>query len=285
MRIFAQGWSHGFDGPGRRFVYYLKGCNFRCLWCGNPESIAAEPEILFYPARSAFAAASCPFGAVAETELDRRKCRKCDDQPCVNRWHDRAFEICGRDISVAAIVAEVESRRTLFGDDGGVTFSGGEPTLQMDALLEAARELKARGIHLTVETNASSPRFAELAEVFDLIIADLKCVTPELHRRLTGSDNRLVLENLKSPLKKVIRIPLIEELNFTAAEQQEMIAFLKQAKPERVELLRLHQLGLPKYEALGIECPAAAMLPPERTAADAFAERLQHHEIIAKTIN
>ena len=285
MRIFAQGWSHGFDGPGRRFVYYLKGCNFRCLWCGNPESIAAEPEMLFYPAKSAFTAASCPFGAVANQELDRRKCRECDGRPCVNRWHDRAFELCGRDISVAEIVTEAESRRALFGDDGGMTFSGGEPTLQMDALLEAARTLKARGIHLTVETNASSPRFAELADGFDLIIADLKCVTPELHRRLTGADNRQVLENLKSPLKKVLRIPLVEELNFTAAEQQAMIDFLTPAKPERVELLRLHQLGLPKYQALGRECPAATLHPPERAAADAFARRLQHHGIDAEVLN
>ena len=285
MRIFAQGWINGFDGPGRRFVYYLKGCNFRCLWCGNPESIAAEPEMLFYPEKSEFAAQSCPFGAVAGNHLNRKPCQDCSEKPCVNWWHDRAFELAGREISTAEIVAEVCSRRAMFGTDGGVTFSGGEPTLQMDALLEAARALKTRGIHLTLENNASSPRFAELADVFDLLICDLKAVTPELHRQMTGADNRTVLENLLTAPPKVIRIPLIKELNFTPSEQDAILNFLIKAKPIRVELLRLHQLGLPKYEALERECGATALRPPERGEAENFAERLQTQKIMTQVLN
>jgi len=285
MRIFAQGWSNGFDGPGRRFVYYLKGCNFCCLWCGNPESIATEPEMLFYPEKSEFAAQNCPFGAVDGNRLTRDKCRGCCEKPCVNLWHDRAFELVGKEISTAEIVAEVISRRTLFGNNGGVTFSGGEPTLQMDALLEAAQALKAHGVNLTLENNASSPRFAELAGVFYLLICDLKAVTPELHRQMTGADNRLVLENLMKPLPKVIRIPLIKELNFTPSEQDAMVDFLIKARPARVELLRLHQLGLPKYKALAQECRAAALRPPEREDAEKFAQRLQDQKIITQVLN
>ena len=285
MRIFAQGWSNGFDGPGRRFVYYLKGCNFRCLWCGNPESIAAEPEMLFYPEKSEFAAQNCPFGAVDGNQLNRKRCRECHEKPCVNLWHDRAFELAGRDISTAEIVAEVISRRSMLGTDGGVTFSGGEPTLQMTALLEAAHALKAQGINLTLENNASSPRFVELTNVFDLLICDLKVVTPELHRQMTGTDNRLVLENLMTPCPKVIRIPLIKELNFTPTEQDAMVEFLIKVRPVRVELLNLHQLGFPKYKALAREFLAAALRPPERVEVWKFAGRLKDHNIKTEILN
>ena len=91
MNIFAKGWSHGFDGPGRRFVYYLKGCNFHCLWCGNPESIAAEPEMMFYPDKSRFASQSCAHEAVKGAELDRATCRTCGDRACIDRWRDPSF--------------------------------------------------------------------------------------------------------------------------------------------------------------------------------------------------
>jgi pyruvate formate lyase activating enzyme len=285
MNIFARGWSNGFDGPGRRFVYYLKGCNFRCLWCGNPESIDSGPEMLYYPEKSSYAAECCPYGAVGSTELDRKKCRVCETSPCINRWHDRAFERVGSEVSTAEIVAEVEQRRTLFGSDGGVTFSGGEPTLQMDALLEVAKALKERDIHLVIENNASSPRFGELGGIFDLVICDLKCVTPETHRLMTGADNGPVLRNLANAMAKTIRIPLIQELNFTVDEREAMYQFLSQARPDSVELIRLHQLGLPKYRALGRDCPASTMHPPERVDIEAFAQRLREGGVMTQLLN
>ena len=285
MKIFSNGWSHGFDGPGRRWVYYLKGCNFRCLWCGTPEGITAETEMMFYPDRGEFAAESCPYGAVSAQGLDREKCRGCAARPCVNHWHNRNFECCGREITTGELLAEVEARRALFGADGGVTFSGGEPTLQMDALLEAARALCGRGVHLTLENNASSPRFKELEGVFDLLICDLKCVTPELHHRITGADNRQVLENLSSNLEKTIRIPLIKDLNFTEQEREAIYGFLLATRPAAVEFLRLHQLGVPKYVALGQRCPAEKMLPPPPEEVEALCRRLRDSGIATKLLN
>ena len=285
MNIFAKGWSHGFDGPGRRFVYYLKGCNFHCLWCGNPESIAAEPEMMFYPDKSRFASQSCAHEAVKGAELDRATCRTCGDRACIDRWRDPAFELAGCDIPTAEIIAETEQRRALFGDDGGVTFSGGEPTLQMDALLKAAKILRQRGIHVAVETNASSPRFSELPGNFDLLICDLKCVTPELHRRIAGTDNSQVLANLASGTKMTLRVPLIAELNFIAEEREKIYDMLMVIKPETVEFLRLHQLGLPKYRALGQVCQAERFNPPTREQAETFCQRLRIGGIAAQVLN
>ncbi len=289
MKIFARGWSHGFDGPGRRLVYYLKGCNFRCLWCGNPESIAFEPEIMFYPEKSEFATQCCPHGAVCGNVLEREKCAQCCERSCVNLWRDRAFELAGKEISTVEIVAEAESRRAMFGGDGGVTFSGGEPTMQMDELLDVVDALRGRGINLVLENNASSPRFRDLLGRFDLLICDLKCVTAELHRRIVGADNRQVLENLRAAVNAgenlVIRIPLIRELNFTAEEQERFVAFLAEIRPPRVELLRLHQLGLPKYEALGQSCPAEQFNPPDDEELEKFRQRLETYKINVESIN
>ncbi len=275
MKIFSQGWSNGFDGPGRRLVFYLKGCNFACLWCGNPESISRNDEMLFYPEKSKFATESCPHSAVTEGGvLDRQKCSNCTGRECVNVWHDPAFEISGRDISVDALVEEVLERRELFGADGGVTFSGGEPTLQWDELIAAAERLKREKIHLAIESNATSPHFAELENIFDMIFCDLKCVSRDLHIKMTGISNDQVLKNLLLPMEKIIRIPLIKELNFTPDEQPNMIDFLKQANPMRVELLRLHQLGIPKYNALGIKSKAEAMHAPELEEINAFVAQI-----------
>ncbi len=289
MKIFAKGWSNGFDGPGKRFVYYLKGCNFRCLWCGSPESISPEPEILFYPERSEFAAACCDKGAVEGTHLKREICNNCASMSCINIWHNRAFELAGTEIAKTEIIQDVEQRMAMFGTDGGITFSGGEPTLQLDDLLDAAQELKSRGINLTVETNAASPRFKELYDAFDLLICDLKCITPELHCKITGTANDIILKNISEAvaagINMIIRVPLIEELNFTISERERFYRFFNSARPEKVEFLRLHQLGLPKYKALGQSCPAVELNPPEKQVVEAFCESLTAIGINAKLLH
>jgi glycyl-radical enzyme activating protein len=289
MKIFAKGWSNGFDGPGRRFVYYLKGCDFNCLWCGSPESISPDPEILFYPDKSEVAESCCDKGAVQGKHLKCEICRNCDDMPCINIWRNRAFELAGTEISKAKIVQDIEKRMSMFGSDGGVTFSGGEPTLQMDELLDTARELKLRGVNLAIETNVASSRFKELYDVFDLLICDLKCITPELHKKITGADNDMVLKNISEAvaagINTIIRMPLIKELNFTESEQEQVFSFLEKIKPEKVEFLRLHQLGLPKYEALGQRCPAANYTPPEKEKVEEFCKKLSLIGIEAKLLH
>jgi pyruvate formate lyase activating enzyme len=285
VRIFARGWSNGFDGPGRRLVYYLKGCNLRCAWCGNPESIAAVPEMLFYPEKSAFAAESCPHGAVLDGRIDRRICARCVDHTCVEQWRDPAFERVGQEVSLAELLAQVDERRPFFGGTGGVTFSGGEPTLQMDALLEAAGALRARGVHVAIETNAASPRFRELEGRSDLLLCDLKCVSADLHARMTGADNPAILANLSSGIGMTIRVPLIRELNFVPAEREKMRRFLGKARPERVGLLLLHRLGRPKYQALGMAWEAEGLTAPDRDDVETFRLALERDGLLAEILN
>lgn len=100
MNIFATGFSDGFDGPGRRWVVYLKGCNLQCRWCANPEGMSVKNEIMFYPRRCSHAEKTCPYGAVTLRQdkytIERAKCEHCDDRPCIAVWNHPSFEYVGR---------------------------------------------------------------------------------------------------------------------------------------------------------------------------------------------
>ena len=274
MRIFADGWSDDVDGPGRRWVVYLKGCNFRCSWCANPEGIHGAPEMLFYPARSAWADKACPFGAVTGQNLDRAKCSPCADRPCVRVAKDPAFDFAGRELSVSELLARAQAARPLL-RQGGVTFAGGEPTLQADDVLAAAAALRDRRIHTAVETNAGTPGFARFPGQVDLIIADVKCVSPDRHREFTGADNAPVADNLAAAAARqrdlLVRVTLVTGFNDAPDELARLAAFLgrlrKQRDRLRAQVLRQHHVGEPKYAALGIEYPMkGSPCPPEQKA-------------------
>ena len=289
MKIFAKGWSNDYDGPGRRFVYYLKGCNFNCLWCGSPESISAEAEMLFYPAKSSCTELCCDKGAVKNGRLQRAQCSQCLDRPCINIWHNPAFEFVGEELTPKEIIRALEERRPLWGNDGGVTFSGGEPSLQLTELIEVATALKKQGIHLTIETNASTGDFNKIREFFDLIICDLKCITPQLHREMTGTDNRNVLSNITAAANAnqamIVRIPLISELNFTLEEQAAFLQFFRKVKPAKVELLRLHKLATPKYIAMNKMSPFEQLHSPKKSAVNKFITELKKIGIKVQLVN
>lgn len=282
MRIFATGWSDDVDGPGRRLVVYLKGCNFRCRWCANPEGMAPSPEMLFYPSRSAFAEASCPHGAVRGASLDLARCSACPDRPCVGVAHDPAFEFAGAELSVEALLARAEAARPLLAGQGGVTFAGGEPTGQADEVLAAAGALRAMRIHTAIETNASTPGFAKFPGQVDLIIADVKCVSPDRHREYVGADNALVGNNLALAADRqpdlLVRVTLVTGFNDGADEQAllaEFLGRLRQGRDRlRAQVLRLHHVGEPKYAALGIDYPMKGVPYPSEQKARELESRL-----------
>jgi len=279
MLIFHQGWSEGFDGPGTRLIYYLKGCNLRCDWCGSPESISPRPELLYHPDRNRMPEC-CPYGAPApDATLNRELCRKCETFDCVRVWRNPAFELAGREIAPEEVLREAREARDLI---SGVTFGGGEPTLQIDELLTCLDLLHNNGFHTAVESNASTFGFARLPGRTDLLFADLKTLDPELAARRVGVSLPLLKENLRLAAKKQpdlqIRIPVVTGLNDTPERQCELAEFcreLKELRPDgtlSVELLRQHHLAAPKYRALGRTEPTAGVEPPSRETMQKFAE-------------
>ena len=292
MRFFSKGISYGFDGPGTRLVFYTRGCNFRCRWCANPEGLENEPRLLFYPDRSPFTDEACPMGAVIKARnsasslsLDKTVCGICSERPCVNVWKHPSFELAGFEMDPEMIVCESRKHRAFFGGSGGVTFGGGEPTIQHDGLIESLSLLKLAGIDTAVETNASAPLFGELLNFADKVICDLKCVSRSKHIEWTYADNSQTLKNIESAIlyknNVTLRVTLVPGFNDDVSELLEISRFIHPLAEKRVagsgmpltiELLKVHHLGESKYRALGASYP---MKGNELVSETAFKEALK----------
>lgn len=283
MIIFHSGFSHGFDGPGNRLIFYLKGCNFRCDWCASPESIRPVPELLYYSDRNSDSeGTSCPKKAFcADKVLNRKRCGHCQSFDCIRVWHNPAFERAGREISPEEILHRAEEASEFI---SGVTFGGGEPTLQSSELIRTCRLLRKNGFHTAMESNASTPGFPDLIGEIDFLIADLKTLNPETARKRMSADISRVEENLRQAASRqknfVLRIPVIKGVNDGKKELSELLTFcgeLKDLRPDRilkVELLRQHHLGEPKYAALGQTYLLKGTPLPEKSVLETFSARL-----------
>ena len=101
----------------------------------------------------------------------------------------------GTPTSAGEILQMAVSQKAFFGKKGGITFSGGEPTLQAEALIPLFKDLKANGIHICLDTNGGiwNDKVEELLSLTDLVLLDIKEFNPERHRTLTGRSNEQTL--------------------------------------------------------------------------------------------
>lgn len=137
---------------------------------------------------------------------------------------DRAFVcpngakvVCDREVSVNHVVHEVLRDEVFYRNSGGgVTLSGGEPLMQDAFCLELLKRFKHHDLHTAVETCGfvSRSRLAAIAEYTDLFLFDCKKTDPEMHKRFTGVDSAIILENvsLLNDLNKktILRCPIVK---------------------------------------------------------------------------
>jgi len=145
---------------------------------------------------------------------------------------------------------------------GGVTFSGGEPMLQAAFMKEAAGLLREQGIHIAMETNLSVSwaKYEEVLPFIDLVMADIKMIDEDEHRKWTGSGNQKILENIrrldKAKKPYILRTPVVPGVNDAPHTMEQIIAFVGALKNLRkYELLPYHPLADFKYENLGMKNP------------------------------
>lgn len=199
------------DGPGIRLVIFLQGCQLRCKYCQNPDTLPLDAGYL---------------------------------------------------MSATEILQLALKEKEYFGDTGGVTFSGGEPLLQAKELKEVLKILKEHGIHTCLDTNGRirNEDVESCLELADHLLPDLKHINSAKHQALTGSDNTFPLAFIKKvdALQKSywIRYVVVPELTDQEEDIRALGTFLQELSHfQRIELLPYHNLGVSKWEKLGIPYP------------------------------
>ncbi len=276
------------DGPGIRTTVFLKGCPLECGWCHNPEGIDAAPELLRNGERCLGCGAcsdACPVadGGAAPVGMpwDRTACLQCG--ACVEACPADAREMAGSDYSAGDLVDLVERDRPFFeASGGGVTFSGGEPLGQPEFLASCLRGCRERGLHTAVDTCGLAPPdvVVEIAGLADLVLFDLKHMDPEVHRRHTGVDNHLILENLRrlsaSETAVWVRVPLIPGVNDDDANLEALGDFLASLpRRHRVFLLPYHPTAAGKTSRLEGPSSFVPFSVPDAETLAAARRRLQ----------
>ena len=216
------------DGEGIRTTVFFKGCPLHCAWCHNPECISPAPQELFY----------------------RERCIGCGR--CTDGCFSGARVVCGRKMRAEEVLREILLDRPYYDSRGGVTFTGGEPLMQVEFLKACIALCKGEGIGCAVET--SLHYFDE--EIFrslDFVMADLKIWDDACHRRYTGVGNAHIKENFRrlnalgAPI--IARTPVIPEIEQGIDRISSFLQSLENVT--RYELLPYHALGTVKAEAMG----------------------------------
>jgi pyruvate formate lyase activating enzyme len=273
-----QRWSSK-DGPGIRTVVFFKGCPLRCIWCCNPESWSPVPQIAFFEERCQDCGQcleACPRSIARSGQGQDRQgasyCTACGQ--CVAACPFGARELMGKRMSVEDVLSVIERDRVFYRQSGGgVTFSGGEALAQPAFLRELVGECWAAGLPMALES-CGHFQFSTVKDILarmDLVFLDIKHMDPAIHRRVTGVDNRLILQNAiriaREEIPLVIRIPLIPTINDSAENLSATAAFVSEelAGVLGVEVLPYHTLGMGKYQTIGLKYQLNHLAPPSAT--------------------
>lgn len=249
------------DGPGIRTTVFFKGCPLRCIWCQNPESHNPKPEIAFYRHHCSGCLTckeTCTENAIFETpdqRIDYSQCTTCGQ--CVSVCSDEALKTIGTLWDADSLLIEIEKDKDFFLDSGGgITLSGGEPAMQPQFLQHFLPLVKTQDLHVNMETCGVFhwEKMKKVLPLLDLIYYDLKIMDPEQHKKYTGQDNQIILENftrLAAAFPNLqARMPVIPSMNDSRRNIASTARFLKQCGQQSIHLLTYHNLGEAKLPAI-----------------------------------
>lgn len=228
------------DGDGIRTTVFFKGCPLKCIWCHNPESISFEKQVAFFK-ENCISCGTC-------------KGKKCEEtaQTCPAG----ALFLYGKEYEVEELAAVLRKDEAFFRNSGGgVTLSGGECLAQSDFAVALAKSLKEKRISVYVDTCGfvNPDVLGRVIPYTDKFLYDIKAVDSAVHKRCTGQDNQLILNNLRYLSEKDCRIevryPLVKGYNDGECTKiGEVLANMKGIT--KVKVLRYHSFARSRYQAL-----------------------------------
>jgi len=284
------------DGPGIRTEIFLKGCPLSCKWCSNPEALKVKQQVGVYTSRCigidkcGYCLEACPVKDQnpfyiqdnAITAVNRHVCTECLE--CAQVCPGNALIEWGKKHSVSDIMKQVLSDKDFYDrSGGGVTISGGEALLQWKFALEIFKECRDNEIHTCLESSlhCNPSVLDEVYPFTDLVITDIKHMDNAIHKQYTGAGNGLIHENIKKTVSMkmplVLRLPIVPGINDSEENIVKTAEFIvNELNNEilQVQLLPYRQLGVEKYETLGIEYPMAGFSPPGR---EIWEKNILHH--------
>jgi len=254
------------DGPGIRLTVFFKGCNLSCQWCHNPESMSPKVQKM-YNANKCIASLkcleNCPNDALILTpegiQTNTDKCNLCGK--CAEVCPTKAFEMLGDHYQVDELMKVIDNESIFFDQSGGgITFSGGEPLMHIEYLLEALKACGKRFYHRVVDTTAFANQSAllEVARHTELFLIDLKVMDSEIHKKYTGVSNKKILSNIielaKTDCEIIFRLPLIENVNTSDENIKATADFMNglDGPGRRINLLPYHNIAENKRLKLGV---------------------------------
>ena len=276
------------DGDGIRTTIFMAGCPLRCRWCSNPEGFSAKPLTGWFVRKCigcGTCIGSCPQGICIDLNPEREKCTACGK--CAENCPTGARSMMVREMDADDILKEIQKHRLFYSQSGGgITFSGGEATLQTDFLRYLSGEIYDMGYSMDIETSGYFD-FDEVRDILgrmDLIFMDLKIFDDDLHREYTGVSNRLILDNIarlaELSTEKVIRIPVIGGVNDNEDNIRASAKYVHLVLPEaRMELLPYHEFGKIKYEAAGIPYAGQDFFRPSAERMDELRKIVQEEGV------
>ena len=283
------------DGPGIRTTVFFKQCPLKCIWCHNPESILKKMQLQWIGHKCIGCKTcieTCKQGALKLDKkgmhINRDKCTSCGD--CVEECPSTALSMFGKLWQLDALFYEIEKDKIYYTKSGGgITVSGGEPTLQSEFIENFLKKCKANGISTALDTCGYTNRtvYEKVLPYVDLILLDIKEINSEKHEKFTGVPNERILENAiwmaqyveENGKKMWIRTPMIP--NYTATDENikgigEFIVEKLNNVPARWDLLAFNNLCSSKYERLDL-------IWPLKDEALMTKEEMEHFYEIAKT--
>ena len=257
------------DGPGLRTTVFFKGCTLACKWCHNPESISFKKEHEWFSLKCIMCRTcetACPNGALTfleeELHIDYEKCKRC--MKCTILCPTNALEAKGIEYSAEELFSELIKDRAYFGEQGGVTLSGGEALAQHEFALQLLSMLNDAGVNAAVDT-CGQVEFDFIQEAYKfspLFLYDLKLMDKDEHKKHTGAGNERILQNFadladmireNGGAKLWIRTPLIPGATDSLENIIAIAQFIENTAydvVERWELLEFNNLCVSKYNRL-----------------------------------